>query len=44
LLNVQKLSGVNPVEPLVADWIGDFEKKLTELIATAKSVGKPISF
>jgi hypothetical protein len=43
-VEVQALSSVRPAKPLAAEWLRDFEKKMTELLAAANSVGKPISF
>lgn len=41
---VDALSLVQPRDPLVAYWIRDFEKKMAEITAAARAVGKPISF
>lgn len=41
---VEALSSVRPSEPLAAEWIRDFEKKMTDLLTAANAVGKPIAF
>ena len=41
---VEALSSVHPNKPAAEECIRDFEKKMRELLAAAKAVGKPISF